>query len=102
MNSGRYDVVIIGAGGVLLGGEAAGLVSPSSGEGLSFALSSGAVAGRAVGAAAGPGAPPAPGGADDYCGFRRLAGRVARKFIKARVIFSPRLRRLALRLPWCP
>jgi len=84
-----------GAGSILLAGEAAGLVSPSSGEGLSFALSSGAAAGRAVGAAASP-------GADYDRRFRRLARRVARKFIKARVIFSPRLRRLALRLPWCP
>ena len=124
MNSGRYDVVIIGAGaagcaaalslppgtrallvdrgdpargrccGGLLAGEAAGLVSPSSGEGLSFALSSGAAAGSAA-ASANPQAAYARA-------FGRQAARVARKFIKARVIFSPRLRRLALRLPWCP
>ena len=79
---------------VLLAGEAGGLVSPSSGEGLSFALGSGAAAGRAA--------------RDAWPGtvygrtFRRLAGRVARKFVKARVIFSPAWRRWALALPWCP
>lgn len=83
-----------GAAGILLAGEAAGLVSPSSGEGLSFALSSGTAAGSAA-ASADPQAAYARA-------FARQAARVARKFIKARVIFSPRLRRLALRLPWCP
>jgi geranylgeranyl diphosphate/geranylgeranyl-bacteriochlorophyllide a reductase len=79
-----------GAGRVLLAGEAAGLVSPSSGEGLSFALESGAAAGAAASCAAYNRA------------FQRLARRVARKLLKARVIFSPRLRPLAMRLPWCP
>jgi len=83
-----------GTGPVILAGEAAGLVSPSSGEGLSFAIESGAAAGRAVGF-------PCPGTAYGRV-FRRLARRVARKFTKARVIFSPGLRRWALRLPWCP
>jgi len=88
------EELLSGSGGVLLAGEAAGLVSPSSGEGLSFALSSGAAAGSAA-ASADPQAAYAQA-------FGRQAARVARKFIKARVIFSPRLRRLALRLPWCP
>ncbi len=83
-----------GAGKVLLVGEAAGLVSPSSGEGISFALESGAAAGEAVGETQ----PMLHYGKV----FRRLARRVARKFLKARVIFSPRWRRLALHLPWCP
>ena len=51
---GRADV-FAGAGRVMLAGEAAGLVSPSSGEGISFALWSGAAAGRAR-------APPTPSG----------------------------------------
>jgi flavin-dependent dehydrogenase len=79
---------------VLLAGEAAGLVSPSSGEGLSFALDSGAAAGRAL-ASDSPTAAYAPT-------FRHLAGRVGRKLLKARLIFSPGWRRLALRLPWYP
>jgi flavin-dependent dehydrogenase len=83
-----------GAGGVLLAGEAAGLVSPSSGEGLSFALESGAAAGRAIGADS-PLATYTPT-------FHRLAGRIGRKLLKARLIFSPAWRRLAMRLPWCP
>ena len=86
--------LLSGEGAVVLAGEAAGLVSPSSGEGLSFALSSGAAAGRAAGAAA-----PAAAYART---FAPCARRVAMKFLKARVIFSPPLRRLALRLPWCP
>jgi flavin-dependent dehydrogenase len=83
-----------GAGRVLLAGEAAGLVSPSSGEGLSFALASGAAAGRAVGQAD-PAAAYGPA-------FGRQARRVRRKLLKARAIFSPKVRRLALRVPWCP
>ena len=83
-----------GCARVLLAGEAAGLVSPSSGEGLSFALESGAAAGEAV-AAADPLAAYRPA-------LRRLARRVAGKLLKARVIFSPGWRRLALRIPWCP
>jgi flavin-dependent dehydrogenase len=79
---------------VLLAGEAAGLVSPSSGEGISFALESGAAAGEAVG-----GNQPAR---NYERVFRRLARRIRRKFLKARVIFSPRCRRVVLRLPWCP
>jgi flavin-dependent dehydrogenase len=83
-----------GVGRVLLVGEAAGLVSPSSGEGLSFALETGLAAGRAAGESA-------PAGAY-LAAFRHQARRVRRKFIKARVIFSPPCRRWALRIPWCP
>ncbi len=86
--------MLAGDSSVLLAGEAAGLVSPSSGEGLSFAIESGAAAGKAV-------AQDSPLKAYKPV-FRRLARRVARKLIKARVILSPSLRRLALRLPWCP
>ena len=90
----RASDLFAGDDRVLLAGEAAGLVSPSSGEGLSFALESGAAAGEAVGS---------PAAASAYGErFGRLARRVRRKFMKARVIFSPGLRRWALRLPWCP
>ncbi len=90
----RRAELLAGGDRVLLCGEAAGLVSPSSGEGISFALESGAAAGAAL-ADARPAAAYARA-------FRPLAGRVARKFVKARVIFSPPLRRLALRLPFYP
>jgi geranylgeranyl diphosphate/geranylgeranyl-bacteriochlorophyllide a reductase len=83
-----------GGSGVLLAGEAAGLVSPSSGEGISFALSSGAAAGRAAGSTS-------PHGAYDKS-FRPLARQVMMKTLKARVIYSPGMRSWALRLPWCP
>jgi flavin-dependent dehydrogenase len=42
--------VVPGAGRVLLAGEAGGFMSPTSGEGISYALKSGAAAGRAVAA----------------------------------------------------
>lgn len=84
-----------GRGGVLLAGEAAGLVSPSSGEGISFALYSGAAAGRAAASAT------APGRAYEQP-FRQLSRRAIAKTLKARVIYSPRLRPWALRLPWYP
>jgi len=41
--------VVPGAGRVLLAGEAGGFMSPSSGEGISYALRSGIEAGRAIG-----------------------------------------------------
>jgi len=91
---GHASHLLSGDDRILLAGEAAGLVSPSSGEGLSFALESGAAAGSAV-ALDDP--------AEAYReAFRPLAWKVRRKFTKARVIFTPRLRRWALRLPWCP
>lgn len=37
-----------GVGRILLAGEAGGFMSPTSGEGISYALKSGAVAGRAI------------------------------------------------------
>lgn len=83
-----------GTEGVLLAGEAAGLVSPSSGEGISYALQSGIAAGRALSCAA-----PEP---TYRRGFRRIARRVSRKFAKARIIGTPWARRLAMRLPWYP
>ncbi len=90
----RARDLFAGASPVLLSGEAAGLVSPSSGEGLSFAFSSGAFAGEALGAHS-------PGRDYARC-FAALARRVRRKIVKAGVIFSPRLRRIAMIIPWCP
>jgi geranylgeranyl diphosphate/geranylgeranyl-bacteriochlorophyllide a reductase len=89
----RSDV-FAGGGNVLLAGEAAGLVSPSSGEGISYALLSGAAAGRATGSAA-----PDTAYKEE---FKPLARRVLAKTLKARVIYSPVARSWALRLPWCP
>jgi flavin-dependent dehydrogenase len=83
-----------GAGAALLCGEASGLVSPSSGEGISYAIESGIAAGRAL-AAADPGRAYARR-------LRPVLLRIRGKFVKARIILSPRLRRIALRLPWYP
>ncbi|MBN2538001.1 FAD-dependent monooxygenase [candidate division WOR-3 bacterium] len=90
----RAAELLPGGRGALLVGEAAGLVSPSSGEGISFALESGAAAARALGA-------PSPD-AHYRRSFAALARAVRRKLPKARIIFTPGLRRLALRLPWYP
>lgn len=99
--SGRYlsqplarSHLLAGAGNVLLAGEAAGLVSPSSGEGISFALLSGAAAGRATSA---------PEPVWTYAKtFAVLSRRIMVKTVKARVIYAPAARTWALRLPWCP
>jgi len=40
--------VVLGSGRVLLAGEAGGFMSPTSGEGISYALNTGALAGQAV------------------------------------------------------
>jgi len=46
--------ICLGKGIIFLAGEAAGLVSPSSGEGISFAIRSGRFAGQALGQKASP------------------------------------------------
>lgn len=50
------DDVVCGVGRVLLTGEAAGFMSPTSGEGISYALNSGLLAGQAVASTSGNGA----------------------------------------------
>jgi flavin-dependent dehydrogenase len=92
----RWLHLFPGDGQVLLAGEASGLVSPSSGEGISFALISGAAAGAAAGRA------PADALEEYRKTFAPLARIVMIKTLKARVIYSPAARRWALRLPWCP
>lgn len=90
----RAAELCAGDRGALLAGEAAGLVSPSSGEGISYALQSGRAAARAL-AAADPDRAYA-------AAFRAIARRVCAKLIKARIIRTPWTRRLALCLPWYP
>lgn len=46
--------VVPGSGRVLLAGEAGGFMSPTSGEGISYAVRSGILAGRAIAAASAP------------------------------------------------
>jgi flavin-dependent dehydrogenase len=83
-----------GSDGVILVGESAGLISASSGEGISYAIESGATAGRAF---------HSPEPSLEYNSkFKNIAWKVCRKFVKARVIFTPALRRFALRIPWYP
>jgi len=87
----RPTDIALGAGSVVLVGEAAGLISPSSAEGISYALRSGA----ALALALGP-------GLDDALGrYRRaalpLAGEVCAKLVKSSAIYGPASRRLVMR-----
>jgi len=68
------DDVVPGAGRVLLAGEAGGFMSPTSGEGISYAVNSGRAAGRAL--AAGD----ASGALEAYThGVAPIASNIARK-----------------------
>jgi flavin-dependent dehydrogenase len=86
----RPSHLVTGRGRVALAGEAAGFVSPSSAEGLSRALRSGA-------ALAGALAPGLDGWAPRYraatAGLRR---EILGKTLKAAVLFSPLLRRAVM------
>ncbi len=82
----------MGSAGVALVGEAAGLVSPSSGEGISYALRSGALAASAIGAVG------ARSGAEAYTrSGMSLGAEVLGKGLKASVIGSPPVRRAVMR-----
>jgi geranylgeranyl reductase len=80
-----------GAGGVLLAGEAAGFISPSSAEGLSYAMRSA----LHLAAALREGTEHA---ASRYAASAvRLAGNIFLKNLKSQVIFRPSLRMLVMR-----
>jgi flavin-dependent dehydrogenase len=77
--------VVPGSGRVLLTGEAGGFMSPTSGEGISYAVRSGILAGRAI-AASGP----ADALTTYTCDTARLRGDIARRlrwlpFMESRV-----------------
>lgn len=80
-----------GAGNVLLVGEAAGFVSPSSAEGISYALRSAAAVERALW----------PGLAEVAARYRTaalpLAASVCAKMVKSSAIYGPAARRLVMR-----
>ena len=81
----------LGGGRVLACGEAAGLVSPSSGDGLSYALASGRAAALSLG-----------GGTPDHTGYRRLLqaelAELRRNVVKAAILAHPLKRRMAAAL----
>jgi flavin-dependent dehydrogenase len=83
--------LVLGSGRVVLIGEAAGLISPSSAEGISYALRSAAVLAEAL----------APELSGALARYRRLAAplvlEVSAKIIKSRLISSPSTRRLLMR-----
>jgi geranylgeranyl reductase len=82
--------VISGRDGLLPIGEAAGLVSPSSGEGLSFALESASLLATAIrshGLECGPAYDRALGG---------LRRKIALKILKAPVLYTPWIRRAVM------
>jgi flavin-dependent dehydrogenase len=82
--------LLTGAGRVALAGEAAGLVSPSSAEGISFALRSAALLAGAL----------APGLDGWAARYRAATGPLRRglgwKALKVPVIYAPPLRRLVM------
>ncbi len=79
--------VALGSGRLALAGEAAGLVSPSSGEGLSFALESAALLSEAI----------LKNGEDFMGAYARAASGLRRtilmKVLKAAVLYEPHVRR---------
>jgi geranylgeranyl reductase len=80
-----------GNGGVLLAGEAAGFISPSSAEGISYALSSAALLARSL-------QPGLSGAAQRYrAAVAPLAFKVGIKGAKSAAIYSSTSRRLAMR-----
>jgi len=82
----------LGHGRVLLVGEAAGLTSPTSGEGMSFALRSAQVAARALRSR-----PDDPLRAYRRS-MRRTRATLMAKLLKSRALYSPMLRRLLMHL----
>jgi geranylgeranyl reductase len=80
-----------GNGGVLLAGEAAGFISPSSAEGISYALSSAALLARSL-------QPGLSGAAQRYrAAVAPLAFKVGIKGAKSAAIYASTSRRLAMR-----
>ena len=80
----------LGSGRILICGEAAGLVSPSSGDGISFALASGRAAAMSLGASS----------KTVHTRYRRLLSpqlsELARNVVKAKQSRSPLMRRLGV------
>ncbi len=79
----------LGTGPVLACGEAAGLVSPSSGDGISYALASGRAAAEVVGL------PPERALPSYRRKLRRELSELSRNMVKARVLADSRSRRVA-------
>lgn len=81
----------LGGGRVLACGEAAGLVSPSSGDGLSYALASGRAAALSL-----------SGGTPDHAGYRKRLQvelhELRRNSVKAAILAQPLKRRMAAAL----
>lgn len=88
----RVGDVILGAGRLALVGEAAGLVSPTSGEGISYAL-------RSASALAGALSEGYDGFAERYArATRPLRLSILTKKVKSVLAFNPSLRRVIMRV----
>ncbi len=90
----RRNELFHGKDCAFLVGEAAGLISPSSGEGISFAVESGAALGKAF-----QDSNPLATYKKSFC---RLTNKITLKFYKSKIIYTPALRRFALRFPFYP
>lgn len=104
----RHGDMCAGRGRVILVGEAGGLISPSSAEGLSYAFRSALAAAqaleRALGAAGGAVGSAADGGTPQAvlaayrAGIGRMRRELAAKAAKSLVMYTPALRRLVMSL----
>lgn len=84
--------IFLGGGGAFLVGEAAGWISPSSAEGISYAIRSGLALGKAMEEASGDAVP----GRYRWASMR-LRAEIALKTAKSPFMFHPVLRNLILR-----
>ncbi len=82
--------VLFGKGNILLAGEASGFVSPSSGEGISFALESGMLAAKAIAKSYGSN----ENLLENYRKLsKNLIKRLESRIEKSKVIFNPEFRK---------
>lgn len=86
---GKASDIWLGQGRVLACGEAAGMVSPSSGDGISYALASGKAAARTVGL------PVKPALAEYRGALAPQLAELRRNIVKARLLANRRARRIA-------
>ncbi len=94
-----------GSSGLFAAGEAAGLCSPSSGDGISYALASGLAAGKIIDKIVSRKSGKVKANADDYRLYKDLLAAEIRELRfntqKAKMMASPRMRGAALRfLSW--
>lgn len=89
--------VVAGRGAVMLAGDAAGCVDPVTGEGIAWAMETGALAGRAAVAALAAG-DPASAAARHWRAMARVRGELRRARFWSHIVHRPGLQARSLRL----